>query len=52
MADAGINHLDKVLIVSDFVKHDGFQFEGCTGFVYHECNGLDVGESCVVHVAY
>jgi hypothetical protein len=48
VADARIEHLDEVLIISDFVEHDRLQFESPTGFVHHECNGFDVGERCCV----
>jgi hypothetical protein len=49
VADAREHHFDEILIISDFVKHDRLQFEDSTWFVHHECNGLDVGESCVFH---
>jgi hypothetical protein len=49
VTDTRVQHFNKVLIISDFVKHDRLQFEGSAWFVYHECNGLNVGESRVLH---
>jgi hypothetical protein len=48
VTNARVEHLYEKLIIPDFVEHDRLQFESPTGFVYHECNGFDVGESCCV----